>query len=457
MITSSGMAAMSAVALSQLETGDHLVVSDQLYGRTLDLFIGQSPRLGVSCTAIDTCDLEAVKAAVSDKTKLIVVETISNPLLRVADIAALAKIAHAAGAKLVVDNTFASPILCRPLELGADIVVESISKSINGHSDVMLGSVSCREADWANIPSMVSIWGLASSPFDCWLACRGLVTLHLRAKAAAENAAARSRSSSIEQAEASPTFATPACRRTRSRAGETASSAACTERSSRSTSPADYPRAEKFITAIAEDIPFAPSLGEVSTTLSHPASTSHRNQTPDQQAHWASPAARFDYRSERSRRRRLSEVLTQYWRIEGNVKCGEHRQENRELALMSENPYQSATEGQNCRKRKEAMFPWMLFGGLIGLSLLSIPVSIWSALNVLAQSKICKTIAAICGVVLGLVAMRILANPDTEQPISATGWLATGAITFITTCYSHCLSDVVRGSPDPAHARRRSR
>ena len=167
MITSSGMAAMSAVTLSQLESGDHLVLSDQLYGRTLDLLVGQTPRLSATCSVIDTCDLDAVQATVTSKTKLIVAETISNPLLRVADIAALAKIAHANNAKLVIDNTFASPILCRPLEKGADMVVESISKSINGHSDVMLGAVCGREADWQNVPSMVSIWGLHSSPFDC--------------------------------------------------------------------------------------------------------------------------------------------------------------------------------------------------------------------------------------------------------------------------------------------------
>lgn len=283
MITSSGMAAMSAVALSQLESGDHVIVSDQLYGRTLDLFVGQLPRMGVTTSAFDTCDLDAVNATVSNKTKLIVVETISNPLLRVADVEALANIAHEAGAKLVVDNTFASPVLCRPLERGADIVVESISKSINGHSDVMLGSVSCQETDWTNIPSMVSIWGLHSSPFDCWLAARGLMTLHLRAKAASENA--------LQVAEfLSKQTDTVANVRYPGLTSHPDHELAKTQFGGLSGAIVTFdlagglPAAETFITAIAKEIPFAPSLGEVSTTLSHPASTSHRNQTPDQQA-----------------------------------------------------------------------------------------------------------------------------------------------------------------------------
>ena len=283
MITSSGMAAMSTVALSQLQAGDHIIVSDQLYGRSLDLLAGQSPRLGVSCSAIDTCDLDAVQATLRSETKLLVAETISNPLLRVADIAALADIAHAQRAKLVIDNTFASPILCRPLELGADIVIESISKSINGHSDVMLGAVCGRESDWANIPSMVSIWGLHSSPFDCWLAARGLMTLHLRAKAASANALQvakflQSQTDHVANVRY-PGLPAHADHQLASNQFDDLYGTIVTFDLAGGLSAA-----EKFITAIASHIPFAPSLGEVSTTLSHPASTSHRNQTPQQQA-----------------------------------------------------------------------------------------------------------------------------------------------------------------------------
>ena len=283
MVTSSGMAAMSAVALSQLTSGDHVVVSDQLYGRTLDLFVGQTGRLGVTCDAIDTCDLDAVKAKVRENTKLLLVETISNPLLRVADVKALAEIAHSSGAKLVVDNTFASPVLFRPLEHGADVVVEIISKSINGHSDVMLGSVSCRESDWANVPSMVSIWGLHSSPFDCWLAARGLMTLHLRAKAASENALRiaeflQSQTDTVANVRYPGLSSHPDHTLAIRQFGDHLGAIVTFDLTGGLTA------AEQFITTIAKDIPFAPSLGEVSTTLSHPASTSHRNQSQQQQA-----------------------------------------------------------------------------------------------------------------------------------------------------------------------------
>lgn len=282
MITSCGMSALAAVALSQLEAGDHLVVSNQLYGRSLDLLVGQSPRLNLACDVVDTCDLAAVDEALQPATKLLVVETISNPLLRVADIAALARLAHQAGAKLVVDNTFASPVVCRPLEHGADLVVESISKSMNGHSDVMLGVVCGSAANWRQVPAMVSIWGLASSPFDCWLASRGLATLAVRARAASANALAVAEFLGGQQGVSNvlypglPSHPDHAIGR-RQFAGLFGSMISFDLNGG-------LAAAESFITAAADAIPFCPSLGEVSTTLSHPASTSHRNQTAEEQA-----------------------------------------------------------------------------------------------------------------------------------------------------------------------------
>jgi len=174
-IAGSGMAAMALLLLSQLEAGDHLLVSDQLYGRTATLLVDEAARYGIASTVVDPYDLDAVRAAMSPKSRLIVVETISNPLLRVADLAALAELAHRGGAALVADNTLAGPAVCRPRELGVDWVIESITKSMNGHSDVVLGLL-CGPADrWERVPGVLSTWGLASAPFDCWLALRGLV------------------------------------------------------------------------------------------------------------------------------------------------------------------------------------------------------------------------------------------------------------------------------------------
>ena len=122
---------------------------------------------------VDVCDLSAVQAALAPETKLIVAETIANPLLRVPDIAALSTLARSSGARLLIDNTFASPAICRPLALGADLVMESLTKIMSGHSDVCLGVICGSEKSWQRVPSVLSTWGLASSPFDCWMAGAG--------------------------------------------------------------------------------------------------------------------------------------------------------------------------------------------------------------------------------------------------------------------------------------------
>lgn len=277
MITSCGMSALAAVALSQLNQGDHAVLSNQLYGRSLDLLDGQMRRLGVQASVVDTCNLDEVAATMRKETRLVLVETITNPLLRVSNIAALSELAHANDALLVVDNTFASPVICRPLQLGADVVVESISKIVNGHSDVMLGMVCGRERDWENIPSMVSIWGLASGPFDCWLAARGLATLPLRARGASENALAVAEFLSGQEKISRVCY--PGLANHADHAIAAAQFGNLFGFMVTFDLAGELPAAERFITAAAE-IPFCPSLGEVSTTLSHPASTSHRGLSP---------------------------------------------------------------------------------------------------------------------------------------------------------------------------------
>src|SRR5205814_5094178 len=137
------------------------------------------------------CDLDAVRtAATTQKPRVVFAETQSNPLCRVADVPALAEIARAGGAKLIVDNTFATPVLYRPLEHGADLVMESLTKMIGGHSDVTLGLVCGRGELGQEVSAVSSTWGLTSNPFDCWLAERGLTTLSLRMRTASANAVA---------------------------------------------------------------------------------------------------------------------------------------------------------------------------------------------------------------------------------------------------------------------------
>jgi cystathionine beta-lyase/cystathionine gamma-synthase len=281
-VTASGMAALATALLSQLSAGDHAVIGNRMYGKTLSLFGGEANRLGIEITAVDTCDLAATSAAIKPNTKLLLAETIANPLLEVADVAALAEVAHRRHAVLLIDNTFASPILCRPLEHGATLVMESLTKTMNGHSDVILGLLAGREAVWPRVPQVISTWGLASSPFDCWLAERGLATAHLRIERACQNAlvAAELLTGCKEQIERVhyPGLANhPQHALARQQFGERFGTIVTFSLTG------GRPAADAFIAA-AKRIPFCPSLGELSTTLSHPETTSHRGMTAGERA-----------------------------------------------------------------------------------------------------------------------------------------------------------------------------
>ena len=278
-ICGSGMSAMAVALLSQAAQGDHIVVGSQLYGRSIQLLTSEAARLGIGSSLVDSCDLNATAAAIQSNTKLMVVETITNPLLRVSDIAPLAALTKERGVRLLVDNTFASPIICRPLDHGADLVLESLTKIMSGHSDVLLGLLCGREACWQRVPLALSAWGLSSSPFDCWLALRGLGTLALRFDRAAANALAAARFlSERKEVEAvyypglpaHPQYAL-AQKQFGGRFGTVVSF----------TLHGGMPAARAFIVA-AERIAFCPSLGDLSTTLSHPASTSHRSMAPQE-------------------------------------------------------------------------------------------------------------------------------------------------------------------------------
>lgn len=186
----SGLAAETAV-LSLLAQGDHVVAAEDLYGGTVRLLDRVFGPAGITITYVDTVDLTAVRAAVRTSTRLLWVESPSNPLLHITDIAAVAKIAHAAHAHLVVDNTFATPYLQRPLELGADIVVHSTTKYIGGHSDVVGGAVLTSDPEVrSRLRFYQNAAGGVPGPFDAWLTLRGLKTLAVRMRQHEENARA---------------------------------------------------------------------------------------------------------------------------------------------------------------------------------------------------------------------------------------------------------------------------
>jgi methionine-gamma-lyase len=185
----SGMAAASAILLSLLSHGDHVVMSNTNYPGTAEVARDTLPRFGIEATTVDTSVLDDVRAAVQPNTRMIWTETPSNPLLRIADIAGLAEMAHQNGAILVVDATFATPVATTPLDLGADLVMHSLTKYIGGHGDALGGSVAGRRELTAPLRGEGLIhYGGIISPFNAWLIMRGMATLPLRMRAHQENA-----------------------------------------------------------------------------------------------------------------------------------------------------------------------------------------------------------------------------------------------------------------------------
>ena len=184
----SGMGAVSTVYLALLSSGDHIVSTDSVYGPSRGLMEKHMSRFGVASTYVDTSDLENLRQALRPNTKLVYIESPSNPAMSVTDLAAAAEMAHAAGALLVVDNTFASPHLQKPLDLGADVVLHSVTKFINGHADIVGGIVvSKTEALHRQIRAMLINLGANMDPHQAYLVSRGLKTLALRVERAEQN------------------------------------------------------------------------------------------------------------------------------------------------------------------------------------------------------------------------------------------------------------------------------
>lgn len=177
----SGLAAEDCLLRTLLAPGDHVVIPNDAYGGTFRLFAKVVERWGIAWSVADTSDVQAVRDAVRPETKLIWVETPSNPLLGITDIAALAGVARQAGVRLVVDNTFASPYLQQPLALGADVVVHSTTKYMGGHSDVVGGALVTSDAALGDeLAYHQNAMGAVAGPFDAWLVMRGIKTLAVR-------------------------------------------------------------------------------------------------------------------------------------------------------------------------------------------------------------------------------------------------------------------------------------
>jgi cystathionine beta-lyase/cystathionine gamma-synthase len=198
-IFSSGMGAISTSMLALLEKGDHVLSHDTLYGETIELFSTALPKYGIEVTFLDFTDLDAVKKAVRPSTKILYTETVSNPMITVVDIEAVAAIAHANGAKLIVDNTFTTSRVIRPLEKGADISINSLTKFANGHSDAVAGSLTGSKAIVKTIYDLQVLLGSTLDGFSAWLVQRGIRTMDLRVQKQLDNAEKLARALDVDR------------------------------------------------------------------------------------------------------------------------------------------------------------------------------------------------------------------------------------------------------------------
>ncbi len=278
-VTGSGMGALTAAFLANVSAGDRIVASNQLYGRTTKLLRQELARFGVTATFVDCADLAAVERVLAEPTKILFAETMSNPLCRTVDLPALAELAHRHGAKFVVDNTFATPILYRPLEHGADLVMESLTKLIGGHSDVTLGVLAGSDPSLLpSVSAIVSTWGMNAHPFDCWQTERSLPTLELRVRASCANANSVANWLADQPGVARVFYPGRANHPDHDLArrlfSESFGHMLCFELAGREA-------VNRFMRQ-APGIPFTPSLGHAETTISYPEATSHRFEPVDE-------------------------------------------------------------------------------------------------------------------------------------------------------------------------------
>lgn len=281
-VTSSGMSAVTAVLLGLLKAGDHIVGGDQLYGRSLRMMRQDLPRLGIETSLADPGSVEAIAAVMRPETKMVLVEVVSNPTLRIADIPGLAKLCKERGVLLVVDNTFTTPRAYRPFEAGADIVIHSVTKLMAGHSDVTLGYCVARDPVLQKaIYDFAVTTGLTASPFDCWLAERGLMTFELRFDRAEATAAMLADRLVKMPGVKRVLYPLRADHPDAARARALLGNRGCNMLSFELNGGREV--ANAFAHA-AQGVAFAPTLGDVGTTLSHPASSSHRAMTSEERA-----------------------------------------------------------------------------------------------------------------------------------------------------------------------------
>lgn len=274
-VTSSGMSAILTAILGICQSGDHLLCAEEIYGGSSVLLSNELNRLGIEVTYVPVDELNDLSPYVKKNSKLLLVETMTNPFINVTDIQSVAEACQNAQLILVVDNTFATPIITKPLALGADVVIHSVTKYLSGHSDVTAGVVVAKSSDWYERLRQIAInYGLNLSPFDAWLAARGLKTLALRVKQHSENALRIARF--LESHEKVKRVYYPGLLTHSSHHVAHTQSNGYYGGMLSFHMEDDKEIINRWMDALTH-IPFAPSLAGVTSSLSHPLSTSHRS------------------------------------------------------------------------------------------------------------------------------------------------------------------------------------
>jgi cystathionine beta-lyase/cystathionine gamma-synthase len=277
----SGMAAIAVALMTEMNAGDHLVAAHDCYGTTLTFLRDDLPRFGITSSIVDFQDLDAVSRAVTDRTRMLLCEMCTNPLIRVPDLEPLARIAHDAGALLVVDNTVPTPALSQPFRWGADVVIYSATKNLSGHADV-IGGVIVGKPTWIEgARAFAHTFGPTLGPFDAWLTLRGIRTLAVRMERHTANALRLAqyleRHRAISRVNYPALETSPFCARARRLLPAGAGALLSVELAGGKSALDSMIRRLRLVRLM-------PSLGNVATTISHPASTSHRGLTTDERA-----------------------------------------------------------------------------------------------------------------------------------------------------------------------------
>ncbi len=275
----SGMAAIGVAILTEANAGDHVVAAHDCYGTTLTFLRDDLPRFGISATFVDVQDPEQVRRAITERTRLVICEVCTNPLIRVPDLEGLAPAVHEAGGLLLVDNTIPTPALFRPFRWGADIVVHSATKNLSGHADVIGGIVLGRPAWMEGARALTRTFGPTLGPFDAWLTLRGIRTLAVRMERHASNALALARflerHPAVERVHYPALESSPFSERTHRLMPSGAGALFSFELRGGRAAVDRLVKRLKLIKLMA-------SLGNVSTTISYPIATSHRGLAPEE-------------------------------------------------------------------------------------------------------------------------------------------------------------------------------